>query len=86
MPFSNARALSIDFIAHRHPDKTQAGMFVEEPLSAPNVGHLDLVEALAASFAEALFPKLSSEKAVFAREMGRLAGRWHDLGKYMPAF
>lgn len=86
MPFSNARALSIDFIAHRHPDKTQAGMFVEEPLSAPNVGHLDLVEALAASFAEALFPKLSSEKAVFAREMGRLAGRWHDLGKYTPAF
>ena len=39
------------------------------------VEHLDAVAALAASFAEPWGP-----------EFARLAGRWHDLGKFRPGF
>lgn len=72
------------FLAHRRPIPT--GGFLDEPLSAPRTGHIDLVAERTAAFAEALFPQDAPEAAAFAREMGRLAGRWHDLGKFTPAF
>ena len=48
-------------------------------------GHLNKVAWWSARFTEGLFPSLSPE-ATAAREWGYLAGLWHDLGKFAPAW
>lgn len=50
-----------------------------------NHGHLNKVAWWTAKFAEALFPADSAD-AKAAREWGYLAGLWHDLGKFAPAW
>lgn len=49
----------------------------------PDHGHLNKVAYLAGEFAAAMFPHGSPE-AQAARQWGRLAGWWHDLGKFAP--
>jgi CRISPR-associated endonuclease/helicase Cas3 len=49
----------------------------------PKHGHLNKVAYHATKFAEEMFPAGSPE-AKAAREWGRLAGLWHDLGKFAP--
>ncbi|MGK0188629.1 MAG: CRISPR-associated endonuclease/helicase Cas3, partial [Verrucomicrobiales bacterium] len=46
-------------------------------------GHLNKVAYWAAKFAEEMFPP-GSEQSKAASEWGRLAGLWHDLGKFAP--
>ncbi len=48
-------------------------------------GHLNKVAYLAGKFAEEMFSS-GSEEAKVAKEWGRLAGLWHDLGKFAPEF
>lgn len=49
----------------------------------PHHGHLNKVAFLSGEFAARMFPP-GSPDAVSAREWGRLAGWWHDLGKFAP--
>lgn len=49
---------------------------------APDHGHLNKTAHLAASFAADMFPPGPDREA--AREWGRIAGLWHDLGKFAP--
>lgn len=44
---------------------------------------MDRVARLAAKFAQEMFPSGSAE-AKAAKEWGRIAGLWHDLGKFAP--
>lgn len=60
-------------IAHILPLKN--GSFAKQPLSGPN-GHLEGVAELAEKFASSFG----------AQEFAKLAGLWHDLGKYKPDF
>lgn len=60
-------------IAHILP--LENGSFVEQPLSGLN-GHLEGVAELAEKFASSFG----------AQEFAKLAGLWHDLGKYKPDF
>ena len=46
-------------------------------------GHLNKVAWWTAKFAGEMFPA-GSEEAIAAREWGRRAGLWHDLGKFAP--
>ncbi|MBF0602380.1 MAG: CRISPR-associated endonuclease Cas3'' [Nitrospirae bacterium] len=41
---------------------------------------------MTAVFAERMFPKHRTELRTFARQIGGIAGRWHDLGKFTQAF
>ncbi|MBA2271508.1 MAG: CRISPR-associated helicase Cas3' [Chthoniobacterales bacterium] len=51
----------------------------------PRHGHLNKVAWWTAKFSEAVFPA-GSENAKAARDWGYLAGLWHDLGKFAPAW
>ena len=51
----------------------------------PHHGHLNKVAHWTAKFAREMFPPGSNE-AEAAGEWGRIAGLWHDLGKYSEAF
>jgi CRISPR-associated endonuclease/helicase Cas3 len=51
----------------------------------PMHGHLNKVAFLAGRFAEEMFPAGSGEASA-AGEWGRLAGLWHDLGKFSKEF
>lgn len=51
----------------------------------PQHGHLNKVAYLAGKFAGEMF-QAGSEEARAATEWGRLAGWWHDLGKYSEKF
>ncbi len=47
-------------------------------------GHLNKVAYLCGEFAATMFPQEPDREA--ARQWGYLAGLWHDLGKFAPAF
>ena len=49
----------------------------------PHHGHLNKVAYLCSKFAAEMFPE-GSEDRKLAAEWGRLAGLWHDLGKFAP--
>jgi CRISPR-associated endonuclease/helicase Cas3 len=51
----------------------------------PKHGHLNKVAYLCSKFTAEMFPE-GSEDSKLAAEWGRLAGLWHDLGKFSEAF
>ena len=88
------------FYAHSHPDypddpskweplfSEDCGTLHDEPCPAceqlsPQHGHLNKVAYLAGKFASEMFLE-GSREAELAEQWGRLAGWWHDLGKFAP--
>jgi CRISPR-associated endonuclease/helicase Cas3 len=85
----------VEFYAHtdpNHPEAKDAPNFWEplftdcyEGCRCGKCGHLNKVAALAAEFAEAIFPA-NAETREKAAKWGRAAGIWHDLGKFNADF
>src|SRR3984893_9195728 len=81
----------MNYYAHtdpKHPSSSDAQQYWEplytqclEGCSCNRCGHLNQVAWLAARFAAGLFPP-DSTTSQNAAEWGRLAGLWHDLGKF----
>lgn len=70
-------------IAHKHEkSEEEEPLYTDESSEKGATGHLNLVSAWAAQFASEISPYHEKEW----EQWGRLAGLWHDLGKYSREF
>ncbi|MCP4282961.1 MAG: CRISPR-associated endonuclease Cas3'' [Gammaproteobacteria bacterium] len=70
--------------AHSHPQHpTETNQW--EPLYSKNDGHLNKVAELCTIFSSDTFNYMGNGNGCWEK-LGRLAGNWHDLGKFSNAF
>ncbi len=70
--------------AHSHPQHPTDPKWWE-PLYSEGDGHLNKVAELCAVFASDAFGATGNSRKCWEK-LGRLAGNWHDLGKFSDAF